>query len=203
MITTKRAHNCEEPAVIAGGVDGAPAPEAPETPPAGFSPTLPWYVAYTRCHHEKRVARQLALKNVPVLFPKYKTWSRRKDRRKMIELPLFPGYLLIQTEPLTDRFMDISDTPGLAFILGNGNGPTALPDHEIRSLLILLSSSQPYEPHPYFSTGEQVVVLSGPLKGAVGYVLQARPDKRKLVISIELLGRSASVHISDDIVDKY
>ncbi|MFH1314580.1 MAG: transcription termination/antitermination NusG family protein [Candidatus Eisenbacteria bacterium] len=183
---------------------GYPAtPDRGASPAARFSPVIPWYVAYTRCHHEQRVARHLALKNVPVLFPKYKTWSRRKDRRKMIELPLFPGYLFIQSEPFAHRFTEISDTPGLAFILGNGNGPKAIADDEIKSLLILLSSSTPFEPHPYFCTGEQVIVLSGPLKGAVGYVLQSRPDKRKLVITVDLLGRSAAVHISDEIVDKY
>jgi transcriptional antiterminator NusG len=199
----EQAHTDRRRAVSVKTISEAPALDIGTSPLERFSPVLPWYVVYTRCHHEQRVARHLALKNIPTLFPKYRTWSRRKDRRKMIELPLFPGYLLVQTEPLTDRFIEISDTPGLAFVLGNGNGPKAIAEDEIRSLLILLSSSEPYEPHAYFCTGEQVMVLSGPLKGAVGYVLQVRPDKHKLVISIELLGRSAAVHISDEIVDKY
>ena len=168
-----------------------------------FSPTLPWYALYTRCHHEARVAQHLTLRNFSVLFPKYKTWSRRKDRRKIIELPLFPGYLFVQTEPLPQHFIEISKTPGLAYILGKKDAPEPVAQQEMNSLLILLSSPKILEPNPYFKQGEQVIVVSGPLRGAVGYVLEVNPDKRKLIISIELLGRSVAVHLSDEIVEKY
>ena len=167
-----------------------------------ISPGRPWYVLYTRCHHELRVAKHLAKEDFAVLFPKYRAWSRRKDRRKIIELPLFPGYLFVQTDPFPSCFAKILETPGLARLLGNGNGPEPVAQHEMESILILLSSDRALEPHPYFQEGNQIVVVSGPLKGAVGYIEELVPSKRKLVISVELLGRSVAVHLSDELVDK-
>jgi transcriptional antiterminator NusG len=168
-----------------------------------ISPDLPWYVVYTRCHHEARVAKHLAKSSFTVVFPKRRTWSRRRDRRKVIDLPLFPGYLFVQTEPFPRRFAEILQTPGLARLLGNGSGPEPVPQSEMRSLIILLSSAKLLEPHPYFEEGDQAIVVSGPLKGAIGYILTARPNKRKLVLSLELLGRSVAVHLSDEEVDLF
>ncbi len=168
-----------------------------------ISPGLPWYVVYTRCHHEARVAGHLAQRSFTVVFPKHKTWSRRKDRRKVIDVPLFPGYLFVQTEPFPQRFARMLETPGLARILGNGNGPEQVAPSEMQSLIILLSSDRVLEPHPYFEEGDEVIVVSGPLKGAIGHILATRPNKRKLVISVELLGRSVAVHLSDEEVDRF
>jgi transcriptional antiterminator NusG len=168
-----------------------------------ISPGLPWFVVHTRCHHEARVAKHLAKRSFTVVFPKLRKWSRRKDRRKIIEVPLFPGYLFVQTEPIPRCFADILDTPGLARILGNGNGPEEVAQSEMQSLLILLSSDRILEPHPYFKEGDQVIVVSGPLKGAIGHVQASKPDRQKLVISVELLGRSVAVHLSDGEVDRF
>jgi len=167
-----------------------------------ISPGRPWYVVYTRCHHEARVAKHLAAGDFAVLFPKCRAWSRRKDRRKVVELPLFPGYLFVQTDPFPSRFARILETPGLARLLGNGNGPEPVAQHEMESILILLSSGQTLEPHPYFKVGSQIIVVSGPLTGAIGYVDEIQPDRRKLVVSVELLSRSVAVQLSDELVDK-
>jgi transcriptional antiterminator NusG len=169
----------------------------------GISPELPWYVVYTRCHHEARVAKHLAKRSFTVVFPRHKTWSRRRDRRKVIDVPLFPGYLFVQTEPFPHHFAEILETPGLARLLGNGNGPEPVAQSEMQSLIILLSSDRVLEPHPYFEEGDQVIVVSGPLKGAIGYILTTRPNKRRLVLSMELLGRSVAVHLSDEEVDLF
>ena len=149
------------------------------------------------------MAEHLARRGFSILFPKYKTWSRRRDRRKVIQRPLFPGYLFVQTEPIPRQLACILETPGLAYILGNGDGPKPVRQREMQSLLILLSSGETLEPVPYFEEGEQVIVASGPLKDAIGYILEIEPEKRRLVISVDLLGRSVAVHLSDETVDKY
>ena len=168
-----------------------------------FKDNLPWFAVYTRCHHEARVTKQLEAKNFSVLFPKYKTWSRRKDRKKIIELPLFPGYVFVQTEPSYDRFLDILRTFGVAYIVGKYGRPEPINHEEMRSLLILLSAPQKVTPHPFIKNGDRVIVVEGLFKGAIGYVLNINRKKCKLVVSIELLGRSVAVGISTDMVEKY
>jgi len=140
-----------------------------------FLPALPWYVVYTRCHHEARVTQQLEAKNFNMLFPRYKTWSIRKDRRKIIELPLFPGYIFVQTEPIHKRFVDIKRTFRVAYIVGKRGSPEPINKEEMDSLLILLIAPGKVKPYPYFKESDKVVVIDGPFKGAIGYVMKVHP----------------------------
>ncbi len=57
---------------------------------------MPWYAVHTRSRHESKVCDGLSLKSINAFLPKIEAWSRRKDRRKKIQLPMFPGYLFVQ-----------------------------------------------------------------------------------------------------------
>jgi transcription antitermination factor NusG len=50
------------------------------------------------------------------------------------------------------------------------------------------------EPHPFLKEGHKVRVKSGPLSGVEG-ILQKRKDSFRLVLSVELLGRSVAVQV--------
>lgn len=53
---------------------------------------LPWWALYTRHQHEKTVAEILTMKGVEVFPQFYASLRRWKERRKLLHLPLFPGY---------------------------------------------------------------------------------------------------------------
>ena len=55
-----------------------------------------WYAAYTRARHEKSVARQMEGRGIECLLPVYRENRRWKDRRKLLDFPLFPGYVFLQ-----------------------------------------------------------------------------------------------------------
>ncbi|MBM4277986.1 MAG: antitermination protein NusG, partial [Deltaproteobacteria bacterium] len=52
-----------------------------------------WYAIYTQSRHEQKVNDRMLKKKIETFLPLIEKWSRRKDRRKRIHLPLFPGYL--------------------------------------------------------------------------------------------------------------
>src|ERR1700736_4232703 len=54
-----------------------------------------WYAAYTAPRHEKRVTQEMEGQQISCFLPLYKSVRRWKDRRKQIELPLFPGYVFV------------------------------------------------------------------------------------------------------------
>jgi hypothetical protein len=53
-------------------------------------PPLEWYAVYTRARHGKAVARALERRGLPTLLPLYRALHVWKDRRRQVELPLFP-----------------------------------------------------------------------------------------------------------------
>ncbi|MCK4255287.1 transcriptional antiterminator, partial [candidate division WOR-3 bacterium] len=72
-----------------------------------------WYAIWTRYRHEDLVKMQLNKKNLEVFLPKIKTLSKRRDRRKMIEKPLFPGYLFTRTELNPKSYLKIIRCQGV------------------------------------------------------------------------------------------
>ncbi len=55
---------------------------------------LPWWAVYTRHQHEKMAAEMMTTKGLEVFLPLYESVRRWKDRRKLLSLPLFPGYCI-------------------------------------------------------------------------------------------------------------
>jgi transcription antitermination factor NusG len=51
-------------------------------------------------------------------------------------------------------------------------------------------------PHPYLNQSQRVRITHGPLAGTEGILLQYKPTKGLLVLSIELLQRSVAVEIA-------
>jgi transcription antitermination factor NusG len=63
-----------------------------------FEPTY-WYAVQTRARHEKKVAKQLQEKGATTFLPLVTQTHRWSDRRKVIELPLFPCYAFARLAP--------------------------------------------------------------------------------------------------------
>ena len=55
-----------------------------------------WYAAYTCARHEKLVRKQLEERRISCFLPLYRSLRRWKDRRKELELALFPGYVFVR-----------------------------------------------------------------------------------------------------------
>lgn len=53
--------------------------------------TTAWRVAYTRPHHEKKVCDQMSKAGATVFVPMIKSLRTWGDRRKYIDIPLFPS----------------------------------------------------------------------------------------------------------------
>lgn len=134
----------------------------------------------------------LTVKNLEAFLPLRNVINRWKDRKKELQLPLFPGYLFVRIEP-NDRF-DVLNTRGVVRILGNNGNPVPVPVEEIEATKKLLETTLGYEPFPYLAEGEEVVVIRGPLEGVRGKVVQVRGTTR-LVISVHLIRRSVSAEV--------
>ena len=57
-----------------------------------------WYVLYTKPRNEKKVAERLSAAGYNVYCPLHKVKRQWSDRMKVVEEPLFKGYLFIQVE---------------------------------------------------------------------------------------------------------
>src|SRR5437762_13442686 len=79
----------------------------------------PWFVLWTRSHCEQLVHDQLAANGFSVFLPTIKTWSRRKEVRRAIALPMFPGYVFVHHAIDKASYVMVKKTRGLVRILGD------------------------------------------------------------------------------------
>jgi len=156
------------------------------------SSKVSWYAAYTCSRHEKRVAEQLDERGIEHFLPLYRSVRRWKDRKKELELVLFPGYVFVRLD-LADR-LRVLQLPGVVRFVSFNGLPAALPGDDIEGLRNGLSHNLVAEHHPFLRVGRRVRVISGPLSGAQGILVRRRNDSR-LVISIEAIMRSVAVEI--------
>jgi transcription antitermination factor NusG len=159
---------------------------------------MKWYAVHTRSRHEKQVDLFLSERGVETFLPLVHTLSRRRDRKKYVDIPLFPGYLFVFTEKERLLF-DVKFTRGVTRIIGTDiDAPTPIPDKQILDIKSIMETEVQLDPFPYLKKGRMVRVKSGPLKGLEG-ILVERKGHYKLVIRIDLLqkGAAAEVYISD------
>jgi transcription antitermination factor NusG len=151
-----------------------------------------WYAAYTCAQHEKRVAEQMAKREVEHFLPLYSSVRRWKDRRVRLTLPLFPGYVFVRLE-LQDRF-GVLQIPSVVRLIGFGGLPTALPEEEVEILRSGLADQLHAEPHPFLTVGRRVRIVRGPLAGLEG-ILRCKKNNFRLVVSVELIQRAFAVDV--------
>lgn len=158
---------------------------------------MKWYAIHTRSRHEKQVDLFLSERGIETFLPLIHTLSRRRDRKKYVDVPLFPGYMFVHADK--ESLFDVKYTRGVTRIIGTDiDTPTPIPDKQILDIKLILEKDIQLDPFPYLKKGRKVMVKSGPLKGVEG-VLVERKGHYKLVIRIDLLqkGAAAEVYISD------
>jgi transcription antitermination factor NusG len=98
-------------------------------------------------------------------------------------------------------YIEVRKTRGLVAILGERWDRLAeIPNEEIEAIQKLLRADLPTVPHPYLREGQRVRIKRGPLADVEGILVQIKPNKGLLVISIDLLKRSVAVEVDCTLV---
>lgn len=158
-----------------------------------------WHAVHTRHQHEKAVVQALSNKGHDVFLPLYAAIHLWRRRPTELQLPLFPGYLFIQGG--MDRQLQILSTPGIIGIVKLGGLPAIIPQEQIAAVRRLIENSSQVEPHAFLQCGDRVMVTSGSLQGVEGILIRTKGAYR-LVVSMELLGRSAAVEVDISYVQR-
>mgnify|MGYP005847377951 CR=1 FL=1 len=154
------------------------------------APTAQWFALTVKPRFEKTVAGALQAKGLDSFLPLYQVRRRWSDRTKLLELPLFPGYVFSRF--LSAERVPVLRTPGVRSIVGFGREPVSVPDAEIASVRAMVTSGLPVTPRPFLREGQDVIVIEGPLRGVAGKLAGAEGEWQ-VVVNVQLLRRSVAV----------
>jgi transcription elongation factor/antiterminator RfaH len=160
-----------------------------------------WYVLHTRSRFENVVNDGLLKKSMEVFLPKIQTRSKRRDRRVLIRVPLFPGYIFVKTDLNPYEHIEIVKTTGAVRLIGNKDGPISIPHETIESLQIMVAVDSAVSTAPRLQKGDKVMVVAGPFQGIVGVFMRYK-GKGRIVVNIDALGQYAGADVDEADVEK-
>jgi transcription elongation factor/antiterminator RfaH len=166
--------------------------EGPQLPPPLAE--VRWYAVQTRSRHERVVAAQLKDQGVSTFLPMITQIRRWSDRRKLVEFPLFSGYIFVHAEISRQVRTIVLFSRGVAGFVAMQGEPLPIPDEQIDSVRQLLAKNIHCAAHPFLKVGQRVRIRGGSLEGLEGILVSHNGD-RKLVISVNTIERSFSIRI--------
>ncbi len=155
-----------------------------------------WYVLHTKSRFENVVNEGLGKKSIEVFLPKVTVRSKRRDRKAMIRVPLFPGYLFVKTDLTPQSHLEVVKTAGAVRLIGSKLGPVPVPQETIESLKIMVNAEHPITTGTQLKKGDKVLVVHGPFAGVSGTFIRFG-GKGRVIVNIEALGQYAGVEVSE------
>lgn len=154
-----------------------------------------WFALSVRSRHEFVTYEDLRKKGVEVYLPSIKLSRRWKDREKLVEFPLLPGYLFVNINPSSHQRLTVLKARGAVRLLSSPIGrPIPIPAEEIYSLKLLVASGEELDVFPHIREGMKVKIVKGVLNGAEG-VLVEKGAYATFCVNVSLLGKSISVRV--------
>lgn len=154
-----------------------------------------WYVIQTKPRNEKKVFEQINSKEIEVFLPLIQTVRYWSDRKKKLMVPLFPGYVFVNTDE-ENRVKAISDTYGALRYIMYQKRPAIVSDTEIRNVRLSLQAPEKIKiEEKSIMEGDLVEITGGIFRGLTGYIKEIR-GHYKLIVNIIELNSTFSVQLS-------
>jgi transcription antitermination factor NusG len=153
-----------------------------------------WYAFRVRPRHEKMVSSSLRGKGYDEFLPLARSRRKWADRSKIVEMPLFPGYIFCGAR--RSDIGGIRSTPGIIDVIRAGAHPLPARREEVEGLRTAVDADLMMESCDFIEppNGAQLRIVSGPLRGLQGLLVEVRGGQR-LILSVELLRRSVVVEL--------
>jgi transcriptional antiterminator RfaH len=158
-------------------------------------PAAPWFAVQTLYRYEFRVMRDLKAKGFDSYLPLLRETRQWTDRKKVVEVPAFNGYLFLRNDCSLRNRSRVLETTGVVRMLPDNHKPSPIAEIEIESLRKALDSTLPVtkcERPP--EIGTLVEVKAGALAGVQGRVSRIN-NKFRLVLSVGTISQAISVEV--------
>jgi transcription antitermination factor NusG len=167
-----------------------------EKGPEPASGSLRWYACYTRARHEKRVEQLIRERGIETYLPTLPRVSQWKDRKKLVEWPLFPSYVFARFD-LRESYRVLT-LPGVASLVRTNGQPAPVADVELENVRLfvdaLAGGDVQVDLVPFYAEGTWVEVVAGPFQGVKGMVVERR-GRQRVLIGLQAIGQGMEIDL--------
>jgi len=177
------------------------------------NPAMRWFVVQAfsgfegvvkRSLHERIERAELDHCFGDILVPTEEVVEIRNGQKRRSERKFFPGYVLVRMEMNDETWHLVKDVPKvLGFIGGTADRPAPITDKEADAILQRVQEGvEKPRPKVLFDVGEVVRVTDGPFNDFNGVVEEVNFDKNRLLVAVQIFGRSTPVELDFSQVEK-
>lgn len=151
-----------------------------------------WYAIYTRPNMEKKLTAELLEKGIVAYCPIQRVMRQWSDRKKVIEVPAFRGYVFVQIHDKI-RWQVLATNGVLNFVCHNGK-PARIPNSEMETVRLFFQDIEACVlDESDISVNDIARVYSGVLMGMEGEVVDLK--HRYVILRIPALGLQMQVKV--------
>lgn len=137
-----------------------------------------WYAVQCKAMESFRAAENLQNQGFDVFHPFIQVEKIRSGKLKLVDEPLFPYYLFIHLNDVTDNWRPIRSTRGVLKLVSFGCAPLQIP----ADLIEQLKGRVHPKPENLFKAGDQVLIDEGPFKGLKAIFATKKGDERVILL---------------------
>ena len=157
-----------------------------------------WTCVRTRPRWEKKFTAWLMARRQPCFLPVFPHETVSGRKRRVSELPLFPGFVFVEGDWTKKDFMR---TGSVAYVLRPRGAAEAEQLHrELRGIWCGLTSGLYVSPVQNLAAGETCRIVQGPLQG-----VEARFERQhrsgRLILQVEMMGGGIAVEVLVEAVE--
>ncbi len=172
-----------------------------------------WYVVHAYSGFEAQVKKVLESRVAAspfkerfgrIMVPTEEVVEMRDGQKRRSERKFFPGYVLVEMDMNEDTWHMVKEVPKvLGFIGGSSDKPAPITDAEANAILNRVEEGvDSPRPKVLFEVGEVVRVNDGPFNDFNGVVEEVNYEKSKMLVSVQIFGRSTPVELDFSQVEK-
>lgn len=151
-----------------------------------------WLVVYTMSRAEKKIQKELTRREIECFLPLHKVIKQWSDRKKKLELPLFPNYLFVR--PASKESYKVLTVPGVVKYVKANNELATIREEQIDAIRRMLHGN-PEVTTDEFVTGAKLRVTRGPLQGLEGVVVE-KLGRTRIAMTLEIMNRTISAEVN-------
>lgn len=156
-----------------------------------------WHVIYIRPNYERKVSAKLMDYGIEHFLPRREEVRQWHDRKKKIQIPLFPGYVFVRVNRMDTLNLYLID--GFIRFLVTGDEIDVLSDEEMEAIIQLFQEDYQISSTKLFD-GAPVLITAGSLKGLNG-IMSDKVINGQATLHVEILNKFIRVVVPANTVE--
>jgi transcriptional antiterminator NusG len=134
-----------------------------------------------------------------IVCPREKKYFLRNNKKVERESVMFPGYILMNMNPIAEVSRLIKSTNFAIEIMSNSNGPEAITEAEVQRIFGHVEKSHS---EIEFLIDESVTIVDGPFSGFDGVIKDVDKSKNRVQLQVLVFGQPNKVDLRYNQIDK-